>query len=77
MDNQSDEERDNPVQQEIPPHIPHPSEIPQKTDPPPYPEMLLVKKYEVPLGHDLETELRKSMCKDSPTSSHQGHSYLC
>jgi hypothetical protein len=37
MDNQSDEERDTPVQQEIPPHIPHRSEIPQKTNPPPYP----------------------------------------
>jgi hypothetical protein len=65
MDNQSDEERDTPVQQEIPPHIPHPSEIPQKTNPPPYPERLLVKKSEVPLGHNLETELR-NICVNIP-----------
>jgi hypothetical protein len=63
MDNQSDEERDTPVQWEIPPHIPHPSEIPQKTNPPPYPERLLVKKSEVALGQYLETELRNICVK--------------
>ena len=32
--------------------------MPQKTNPPPYLERLLVKKFEVPLGHNLEIELR-------------------
>jgi hypothetical protein len=65
MDNQSDEERNTHVQQKIPPHTSHPAEIPQKTNPSPYPERLLVKKYEVPLGHNLETKLR-NICVNIP-----------
>jgi hypothetical protein len=55
---QPNEEEDILVQEEIPPHTPQPSEIPQEANPPPYPEILLVKKPEVPLGHVLEFELR-------------------
>jgi hypothetical protein len=44
MDNQSDEEKDTDVQQEIPPHTSHPSEKPQKNNPPPYPERLLCEE---------------------------------
>jgi hypothetical protein len=32
-------------------------------NPPPYPERLLVKKHEEPLGHNLETELRNICVK--------------
>jgi hypothetical protein len=62
---QPNEEEDIPVQEEIPPHTPQPSEIPQEANPPPYPERLLVKKPEVPLGHDLEVELR-NVCVNIP-----------
>jgi hypothetical protein len=65
IDNQPNEEEDILVQEEIPPHTPQPSEIPQETNPPPYPERLLVKKPEVPLGHDLEDELR-NICVNIP-----------
>ena len=37
--------------------------MPQKTNPPPYPERLLVKKFEVPLGNNLEIELRNIYVK--------------
>ena len=65
MDNQLDEERNTHVQQETPPHSSHSIETPQKMNPPPYPERLLVKKYEVPLGHNLETEPR-NICVNIP-----------
>jgi hypothetical protein len=65
LNNQPDEEKDTPVQEEIPPHTPQPSEIPQKTNPPPYLERLLVKKPEVPVGHDLEAEL-SNICVNIP-----------
>jgi hypothetical protein len=65
MDNQLDEERNTPVQHEIPPHTSHMEEMPQKTNPPPYPERLLLKKSEVPLGHNIEVELR-NICVNIP-----------
>jgi hypothetical protein len=51
INNQPDEQKDSHVQEEI---SPQPSKVPQKTNPPPYPERLLVKKPKVPIGHDLE-----------------------
>jgi hypothetical protein len=65
MDNQLNEERKTPLKQETPPHTSHTSETPQKMNPPPYPKMLLVKKFEEPLGHNLETELR-NICVNIP-----------
>ena len=65
IDDQPSEEEDIYVQEEIPPPTPQPSEIPQETDSQPYQERLLMKKPEVPLGHDLEDELR-SVCVNIP-----------
>ena len=61
IDDQPNEEEYIHVQEEIPPHTPQPSEIPQEANPPPYPERILVKKPKVPLGHKLEAKLR-SVC---------------
>jgi hypothetical protein len=55
---QPNEEEDNTLQEEIPPHTPQPLEIPHEANPPPYLERLLMKKPEVPLGHELKSELR-------------------
>jgi hypothetical protein len=63
MDNQLNEERNTLVQQKTPPHTSHPAEMPQKMNPPLYPDKFLVKKYEEPLGHNLETELRNICVK--------------
>jgi hypothetical protein len=65
IDDQPSEEEDIYVQEEIPPPTPQPSEIPQETDSQPYQERLLMKKPEVPLGHDLEAELR-NICVNIP-----------
>jgi hypothetical protein len=40
-------------------------EPPQEINHPPYPERVLIKKLEVPLGHDLEAKLRK-VCVNIP-----------
>jgi hypothetical protein len=62
MTNPLNEERNTPVQQETPSPNSLATEIPQKINPP-YPERLLVKKSEEPLGHNLETELRNICVK--------------
>jgi hypothetical protein len=37
--------------------------MPEKMNPPLYPDKLVVKKYEEPLGHNLDTELRNICVK--------------
>jgi hypothetical protein len=56
MTNPLNEERNTPVQQEIPSPNSLVAETPQKMNPP-YPERLFVKKTKEPLEHNLETEL--------------------
>ena len=56
MTNPLNEERNTPIQQEIPSPNSLVAETPHKMNPP-YPERLLVKKTEEPLEHNLDIEL--------------------
>jgi hypothetical protein len=62
MTNPLNEERNTPVQQEIPSPNSLVAKTPHKMNPP-YPERLLIKKTEEPLEHNLETELRNICVK--------------
>jgi len=68
-ENQPDEDEDTPAIEEIPHDIPYrpPSqiELPQETNRSPYLERFLIKKPEMPLGHNLEAELR-NICVNIP-----------
>jgi hypothetical protein len=65
--NQPDEDEDTPAIEEIPPDIParptSQTKLPQEINCPPYLKRFIVNKHEVPLGHNLEVELRNTCVK--------------